>query len=100
MNDTLLRINKLFKKRWGLFTLLIINSIIHFRWLSFNTFSFSDWGSSYYSDSLRTKILPFLWTMSRFEAGWHNAFIWRYPIEFIFSLFGYLNLGSNVSEIF
>ena len=100
MNDTLLRINKLFKKRWGLFTLLIINSIIHFRWLSFNTFSFSDWGSSYYSDSLRTKILPFLWTMSRFEAGWHDAFVWRYPVDFAFSLFAQFNLNSNISEKF
>jgi hypothetical protein len=68
----------------------------YWRWVSFASFVNGDW-RFFFKESLISNFYPSIWTTG---FGDINITLWRYPLDFISGIFGYLGSNSNVSEKF
>jgi len=92
-------IKLLVKKNIPIIVLLLISSIVYFRWLSFNIFLHGDWGL-HYAEQLSANLAPYLWQSSAFT-GQIDPTPFRAPITFITSLLSYITSGgSNITDKF
>ena len=85
-----------FKKHKILIILEIISIIVHFRWLSFNIFTFGDWPFSF-SPSLEFFLKLSTWE-TRYGIGNQDFTLWRLPYNTLLGFIGYLGFDSSVAD--
>lgn len=89
---------KLFNYKFLIISLLV-SLIVNYRWLSFDIFTYSDYGFSF-SETLKGVLGFGVW--NSFSLGYVNEIAWRLlGLEnIVFSFFGYLGFDSNIGDKF
>ncbi len=89
---------KFFKKNIYLILLILLNIVVHFRWISFSIFTKGDW-LYYSSESLISLATGSAWS-ARNTLGSFNVILWRFPFDYFFRIFGEFGFESNIAEKF
>lgn len=88
------------KKRQAIYPIVLttLSVIIYNKWLTFSVFQYSDW---WFFPAGRFKVFttPSVWLTDR-GFGSIDVTFWKLPIYFIYNIFGYFNLNSNIADLF
>jgi len=76
--------------------LCLFASILYFRWINFDVFSYGDWSYKYLKN-LAELTSGATWVANT-DFGSFNELLWRAPLDAMFGAFATVGLGSNVSD--
>jgi len=89
------------KNRYAMYSigiLLILSTVVYWRWISFTIFSSGDW-PYYFPETFNSYPFSFTW-LNLNDMGFANIIAWRSILATGQSIFAVLDLGSNISEKF
>lgn len=81
-----------------LLVVVLINSLIYHRWLSFSVFTYSDW-AFHFKEAMVDRLIPTVWnTTWNYDFGQVDVLLWKFPIYLLTGVFGSLGYNYNVAE--
>ena len=80
--------------------LIVVNSIVYHRWLSFSVFTFSDW-TFHFREALADLLIPTVWNSTwTSNFGYVDILLWKLPTYLLTGVFGTSGFDYNVAEKF
>lgn len=86
------------RDRYILLFLILLSVITYHSWISFDIFTFADYGYKF-PETLKDYVNLSTW-VNRSVLGFPDALLWRTPLLLLQSTFGHLGFGLNVAEKF
>ncbi len=87
----------IYNQRFCLLLIALSVSVFH-NWFSFSIFQNADW-NFYYFSKLKDMVDFSVWSRDK-NFGLLDVTFWNSPLNFLYSIFGYLELSSNYADVF